>query len=173
MRDALGIYNIYKSNTISVIENNIYRVIDDVDDINFTKVDSIFTSLNDDKYNINRISALILFIMKELSFKTGDIYLSYSNIYNGVSNYLKEELSSSLFEDALCMLEEELKIKVEDDRYYIYSDYMDEDYIVNKLNYLINKDTTKYKNIDLRIKELEDKYEIKYSEKQKEAIVKA
>lgn len=173
MRDALGIYNVYKSNTISVIENNIYRVIDDVDDINFTKVDSIFTSLNDDKYNINRISALILFIMKELSFKTGDIYLSYSNIYNGVSNYLKEELSSSLFEDALCMLEEELKIKVEDDRYYIYSDYMDEDYIVNKLNYLINKDTTKYKNIDLRIKELEDKYEIKYSEKQKEAIVKA
>ena len=173
MRDALGIYNIYKSNTISVIENNIYRVIDDVDDINFTKVDSIFTSLNDDKYNINRISALILYIMKELSFKTGDIYLSYSNIYNGVSNYLKEELSSSLFEDALCMLEEELKIKVEDDRYYIYSDYMDEDYIVNKLNYLINKDTTKYKNIDLRIKELEDKYEIKYSEKQKEAIVKA
>lgn len=173
MRDALGIYNVYKSNTISVIENNIYRVIDDVDDINFTKVDSIFTSLNDDKYNINRISALILYIMKELSFKTGDIYLSYSNIYNGVSNYLKEELSSSLFEDALCMLEEELKIKVEDDRYYIYSDYMDEDYIVNKLNYLINKDTTKYKNIDLRIKELEDKYEIKYSEKQKEAIVKA
>lgn len=173
MRDALGIYNVYKSNTISVIENNIYRVIDDVDDINFTKVDSIFTSLNDDKYNINRISALILYIMKELSFKTGDIYLSYSNIYNGVSNYLKEELSSSLFADALCMLEEELKIKVEDDRYYIYSDYMDEDYIVNKLNYLINKDTTKYKNIDLRIKELEDKYEIKYSEKQKEAIVKA
>ena len=173
MRDALGIYNVYKSNTISVIENNIYRVIDDVDDINFTKVDSIFTSLNDDKYNINRISALIIYIMKELSFKTGDIYLSYSNIYNSVSNYLKEELSSSLFEDALCMLEEELKIKVEDDRYYIYSDYMDEDYIVNKLNYLINKDTTKYKNIDLKIKELEDKYEIKYSEKQKEAIIKA
>lgn len=173
MRDALGIYNVYKSNTISVIENNIYRVIDDVDDINFTKVDSIFTSLNDDKYNINRISALIIYIMKELSFKTGDIHLSYSNIYNSVSNYLKEELSSSFFEDALCMLEEELKIKVEDDRYYIYSDYMDEDYIVNKLNYLINKDTTKYKNIDLRIKELEDKYEIKYSEKQKEAIIKA
>lgn len=173
MRDALGIYNVYKSNTISIIENNIYRVIDDVDDINFTKVDSIFTTLNDDKYNINRIRALIIYVMKELSFKTGDIYLSYSDIYNSVSNYLKEEISSLLFDDALCLLEEELKIKVEDDRYYIYSDYMDENYIVNKLNYLINKDTTKYKNIDLRIKELEDKYEIKYSEKQKEAIIKA
>ena len=39
MRDSLVIYNKYKSNTIQIIENNIYRLIDDCDEINFKKVD--------------------------------------------------------------------------------------------------------------------------------------
>ena len=57
--------------------------------------------------------------------------------------------------------------------YYIFEDYESEEYIASKINYLINKEVTHYKNIDMRIKQLEDYYEIIYSDKQKEAIVKA
>lgn len=173
MRDALSIYNTYKSNTIRIIENDIYRIIDDVDDINFTKVDEVALNLNEDKYNLNRIKACIIYIMKELSFKNGDTYLSYGEIYEGVSFYLKSDLDNELFDEAISELDSELKIKIEDDKYYIYEECEAEEYIASKINYLINKNTTKYKDIDLRIKELEDKYGIEYSDKQKEAIIKA
>lgn len=173
MRDALNIYNTYKSNTIRIIENDIYRIITDVDDINFTKVDQIATTLNEDKFNLNRIKACIVYIMKELSFRNGDTYLTYGEIYEGVSFYLKGDIDNTLFDEAISELDGELKIKIEEDRYYIYEDYESEEFIVSKINYLINKDTSSYKNIDLRVKELEDKYGIEYSDKQKEAIIKA
>lgn len=173
MKDSLNIYNTYKSNTIRIIENNIYRIIDDVDGINFEKVDKIALSLDEDKYNINRIKACIINAMNSLSFKNGDTYLNYSEIYDGVSYYLNEEIDSILFDEAISELDSELKIKIEDDRYYIFEDYDAEEYIASKINYLINKDTTKYKEIDLKISELEKKDNIEYSDMQKEAIIKA
>ena len=173
MRDSLSIYNTYKSNTIRIIENDIYRIIDDVEEINFTKVDGIATTLNEDKLNLNRIKACIIYIIIELSFKKGDTYLSYGEIYEGVSFYLKTDIENILFDEAISELDGELKIKIEDDKYYLFEDYDAEEYIASKINYLINKDITHYKNIDLRVKELEDKYEIEYSDKQKEAIIKA
>ena len=173
MKDSLSIYNTYKSNTIRIIENDIYRIIDDVEDVNFTKVDEIATTLNEDKYNLNRIKACIIYIIKELSFKKGDTYLSYSEIYEGVSFYLKADIDNNLYEEAISELDGELKIKIEGDKYYLFEDYDAEEYIASKVNYLINKDVTYYKNIDMRVKELEDKYGIEYSDKQKEAIIKA
>ena len=173
MKDALSIYNIYKSNTIRVIENDIYRIIDDVEDINFTKVDEIALTLNEDKLNLNRIKACIVYIMKELSFRNGDTYLNYGEIYEGVSYYLKNDIDTNLYDEAISELDGELKIKIEDDRYYIYEEYESEEYIASKINYLINKKVNKYEDLDLRIKELEDKYKIEYSDKQKEAIIKA
>ena len=173
MKDALNIYNTYKSNTMRIIENNIYRIIDDVDDINFAKVDEIALKSEEDKYNLNRIKACTLYIMKELSFKKGDTYLSYSEIYEGVSYYLKNEIDSDIFDNAISELDGEFKIKIDDDRYYIYEDYEDEEYIASKLNFLINKDISEYKNIDVLINELEGKYNITYGDKQKEAIIKS
>ncbi len=173
MRDALAIYNMYKSNTIRIIENNIYRIIDDVDEINFTKVDEIALKLNNDKLNINRIKACIVYVMKNLSFSSGDTYLFKSEIYEGISFYLKCDIEFELFEEAISELDGEYKIKIEDDRYYIYEDYEYEENISNKIIYLINKNITKYKNIDMKVLELEDKYKIKYGEKQKEAIIKS
>lgn len=173
MKDALNIYNMYKSNTIKILEHDIYRIIEDVDEISFTKVDDIAVNLNEDKYNLNRIKACIIYIMKNLSFSNGDTYLSYGEIYDGVSFYLKADIDSNVFDEAISELDSELKIKIEEDKYYIFDEYEAEEYIASKVNYLINKDVTKYKNIDLRIEELEDKYIIEYSNKQREAIIKA
>ncbi len=173
MRDALSIYNTYKSNTIRIIENDIYKIIDDVEEINFIKVDEIATTLNEDKLNLSRIKACIVYTIKELSFKKGDTYLSYGEIYEGISYYLKTDIDSTLFDESISELDGELKIKIEDDKYYLFEDYDAEEYIADKINYLINKKVTTYKNIDMRIKELEDKYGIEYSDKQKEAIIKA
>ena len=173
MRDSLNIYNTYKDNTIRIIENNIYRLIDDIPDIGFKKVDDIATNVNTDKYNMDRIKACIIYIMKELTFKNGDTYLSYGEIYEGVSYYLNGDIDNNIYDEAISELDCELKFKIEDDRYYIYEEYESEEYIASKINYLINKPTTKYKTIDKDIIDLEEEFGIEYSEMQKEAIKKA
>ena len=173
MRDAMSIYNTYKNNTMRIIENNIYIIMDDIEDISFITLDSIALKLNDDTYNINRIKACVLYVMKNLSFNKGDTYLYYSEIYEGVSYYLKNEIDVNTFDEALGELDGELKIKIDDDKYYVYEDYESEEYIVDKINYLINKSTTTYSNLDKKISELEKKYNIEYSDKQIEAIKKS
>ena len=172
-KDSLNIYNTYKDNTIRVIENNIYRLIDDIVDIGFKRVDEIAISINSDKYNLDRVKACIIYIMKELTFKNGDTYLSYGEIYEGVSYYLNGDIDSNIFDEAISELDGELKIKIEDDRYYIYEEYESEDFIASRINYLINKPLTEYKNIDKDISSLEKEFDITYSDMQKEAIVKA
>ena len=173
MRDSLNIYNTYKDNTIRVIENNIYRLIDDIVDIGFKRVDEIAVSINSDKYSLDRIKACIVYTMKELTFKNGDTYLSYSEIYEGVSYYLGSDIENTLFDEAISELDGELKIKIEDDRYYIYEEYESEEFIASRINFLINKPTNKYKDIYTKISSLEKEYNITYSDMQKEAIVKA
>ena len=173
MRDSLNIYNTYKDNTIRVIENNIYRLIDDIVDIGFKRVDEIATTISSDKYSLDRIKACIIYTMKELTFKNGDTYLNYGEIYEGVSYYLDSDIDSNIFDEAISELDGELKIKIEDDRYYIYEEYESEEYIASKINYLINKPTNTYKDIYTKISSLEKEYNITYSDMQKEAIVKA
>ena len=173
MRDSLNIYNTYKDNTIRIIENNIYRLIDDIPDIGFKKVDDIAVNMSSDKYNMDRIKACIVYIMKELTFKNGDTYLSYGEIYEGVSYYLNGDIDNNIYDEAISELDGELKIKIEDDRYYIYEEYESEEYIASKINYLINKPTDTYKNIYTKISALEKDYGIEYSDMQKDAIVKA
>ena len=49
MKDSLAIYNVYKSNTLNVIDKNLYRMIEDVDVITFSKVDEIALKLYEGK----------------------------------------------------------------------------------------------------------------------------
>lgn len=173
MRDALLIYNTYKSNTISVIEHNIYRLIDDIEELNFIKVDNIAKKMDMESDSIERIKACIYFIMKDLTFKSGDTYLVFEDIYNSVVKYLHIELDYDYFKELLLELKNELKIEIKDDKYYLMELYDATNNIVYKFNYLMNKEKTKYKNLDDSIKQLEEFNGIIYNDKQRLAIKKA
>ncbi len=173
MRDALLIYNTYKSNTISVIEHNIYRLIDDIDEINFVKVDNIAKRMDMEADSIERIKACIYYIMKEITFKTGDTYLKWEDIYNSTVKYLKLDLADDYFQELLLELKNELKIEIKDDKYYLMELYDATNNIVYKFNYLMNKEKTKYKDLDDSIEQLEEFNGIIYNDKQRLAIKKA
>ena len=92
MKDSLAIYNKYKNFTVSTIENNIYDIIDEVDNISFKKVDEISKKLDFMYDDIRRIKACTLYIMNSLSFETGDTYLLYSDIKKYTVDYLKFDI---------------------------------------------------------------------------------
>lgn len=173
MKDALRIYNTYKSNTMEVIEHNIYSIIDDIDEINFIKVDSIARKLNDTEDSIERIKACIFYVMNYLTFKTGDLYLDRQKIYDSVIKYLKFEIDYDYFNELLEELSGELKIHIVNDKYYLEDIFDSENNIVNKINYLSKKSKTNYIDLDVKINLLEELNGIKYNDKQKEAIIKS
>ena len=97
MKDALNIYNFYKKETISIIENNPYKLIDDVD-ISFVKIDELANKFDINENDERRVKACIIYIMKYILFLNSDTYLYFDEIYNGVLKYLKIDLSKETFD---------------------------------------------------------------------------
>lgn len=173
MKASLDIYNKYKQDTLSIINNNIYTIIDDELDISFLKIDEIGKKLNIDILDKHRIEACIIYIMKTLVFKNGDTYLNYQDIYESLCKYIDFMINEEDFDNYLNNLKENKKIVVENRRYYLYEMYEAENNIIEKIRILKNIPKTKNKKILSLIEEHEKMYDIKYNEKQKEAIVSA
>lgn len=173
MRDSLLIYNTYKSNTIMILDNNIYRIIDDIEEINFPKVDGIVRKKTINIDNDLRIKACIYYIMSELTFKNGDTYLGIEEISEGVCQYLRYDIDIKLIEELVIELSGEMKVTIIEDKYYLSDIYEAQYNIIDRIKYLISKEKKVYKKLDKEIKEMEEINSIFYNDKQKEAIKKA
>lgn len=173
IKDSMSIYNKYKKQTLDIINNNIYQIINDIDEINFSKVDSIALNQGLNKIDPERIKACIIYIMNELTFQKGDTYLDYEDIIRGVVNYIQEDLSLDIFDEYMYELEKERKIVNYDKHYYLQEIFSNETYIAEKIVDLSTKDNKKIKDIDKYLEKLEKKYKIEYNDKQKEAIIES
>lgn len=173
MKDALLIYNKYKSDTIRIIENNIYRIPFDIDEINFRKVDLLADKKNIEPDDIGRVKSAIIYIMKELLFKNGDTYLYEEEIYDDLNKYFDFSLNDDRFKEALEELKDEEEIKIDVDRYYT-KEYKDaEDTIINKIKVLLDKKIQPDNKIDEGILKLQKINKITYNDDQKKAIKKS
>ena len=170
MKDALNIYSTYKEQTINNIEYNIYMLAEDIENINFQKLDEIATNLNYDAEDERRIEACIVYVMKTLTFENGDTYLLKEKIQVGINQYLRIEKD---IEMNLIHLNQEGKIIIEENNYYLREMYEQEKNIADTLYYLSNKESVKIKEFDKHIQSLEKENRIVYNDQQKEAIKKA
>ena len=172
MKDSLNIYNIYKKDTIAKLEHNPYCLIDDAD-TSFVKVDEIAVKFNIEPTDERRVKACIIYVMKKILFSNSDTYLVYDEIFNGVCEYLKIDLSEILFSSYLDELIQEKKVCFLENKYYLKEMYDAEMNVAKCIGDLINNVTNQYKKLDEYIKELEKENAIEYNEKQKVAIKKA
>ncbi|MEG2322293.1 MAG: ATP-dependent RecD-like DNA helicase [Bacilli bacterium] len=168
MKEALDIYNIYKSNTIMKIEHNIYNLFLEAN-ISFIKIDEIASNLKIEPNDERRIKACIIYIMKELIYKRSDTYLELEDIYDNVYRYLQVSLDNVDFKQLLSELVNEGSICIIDQRYYLKEMFEAENNTVMSIIKLING-KTKYKGLDEGIKALETVNNITYNDKQKKAI---
>ena len=173
MKDALLVYNKYKSNAIGMVEHNVYLLIDDIEEITFLKVDSIAREMHIEEDNESRVKACILYTMKELTYKNGDTYLTLEEIYDMTLRFLKVDLSEDLFREYLNELVVEEKVVNEEERYYLEEVFESEKQILNKIKILLQKRKEKPKKLDELLEALEKNSGISYNDKQKEAIEKA
>ena len=170
-RDSMLIYNTYKGKTKSIIEENIYKLIDDIYDMYFKKIDNIALENNVSKDDPNRIKAAIIYIMNEVSNTFGHSYYYRDEINTYIPRVLGIEIGD--LDKYLTELEKDIKIVIKEDKYYLREMYEAECLIVKRFRMLNNNKSLTDKKIDSTIKEIESFLEITYNDEQREAISKS
>ena len=171
MREALSIYNEYKTNTMKIIDNNIYQISYNLSDISFLKIDKAGYLLNIDSADDRRVKAATLYVMKNLIYQNGDSYLSKEVIVSNVNKFLNIDYNN--YDEVFKKLEEMDYIVIDGDDYYLEDIWNAEANIAERLYDMSSKPLKKYKNLDNLLSELEKINDIKYNDEQKKAIVKA
>lgn len=170
-KNALAIVNKYKMKAMDKITENIYSLIEDMD-FNFLDIDSIALNSGIDKNDDRRIQALIIYVINEVTFESGNTYLSYEEILHNILKY-NQNINGEVLEYNIFKLNELGKIKIVDDRYYLKEFYEAEKYIADKLCFLNDIEKVTPKNLDKKIEDLEAKNGIVYDKIQRSAITKA
>ena len=172
-KDSMLIYNKYKGNTLSNIEEDLYQLTRDIRDINFKKIDMIALRQNYDRDDIRRIKSAILYTMEEMCNLLGHSYLDIKDIYSYTIRVLGNNISEEIFIEAMNSLILNLFVIKDDIRYYLKEMWDAEDNIVKRVKYLINKDKKVIKKIDNFIEDLEKDMNITYDEVQLTAVKEA
>ncbi|MBO5772596.1 MAG: ATP-dependent RecD-like DNA helicase [Clostridia bacterium] len=176
---AVKIYNVYKEDTISVIETNPYKLIDNVDGIGFISADRIAVATGHEKDGEFRIRAAIVYCLQESAEKTGHTYLVREELLDQASKLLDLDLSEmpqKVF-DVLTKMVLEPIIKQFDKNgktcISLLRHYNAEKFIASKLT-RINKDC-KAKSLSslTLLGEFEKQHGITFDEGQKNAVVTA
>ena len=172
MKDSLLIYNKYKADTIRNLDSDIFRFLDDIPELSFIKLDEIALKMQMAADDERRIKACIFYIMKELTFKTGDTYFLLEEITYQVERYLK--ISRTIdYDYYMHELVLEGKVYIVDDKYYLKELYLAEMNIARTLLFLNAKAKSNYPKLDKWLEAIEEENTISYNEKQKEAIKSA
>lgn len=169
-KDAMIVYNFYKKKTKDIIENNIYQLVQDIYNLNFKKIDYIALKNGIEKDANIRVEASIIYIMSEVSNAYGHSYYYKDELSMYLPRVLGIKVSDEKLENALKNLEQNLLIIVKEEKYYLKEMYESECLIVKRFRMLSHEKEPSSKNLDEKIKEIENILNITYNEEQLQAI---
>ena len=169
-KDAMIVYNFYKNKTKNIIDTNIYQIIEDIYNMTFKKIDAIALKSGLEKDAPIRVEASIIYIMNELSNAYGHSYYFKEEIASYLQRVLGVNITEELFLSSLENLEKNLLIVKREDRYYLKEMYESETLITKRFRMLSREEDIVIKDIDSKIRELENLFGITYNEQQFLAI---
>ena len=167
--EATRIYKKYGSSTKYILEANLYVLTEILD---FNKVDAIYKSHHEEMDPV-RLKACILEVMRRLSNQHGDTYYQVEEIKDALQKEFGLILDEIVFDEIVYGLEEENKIVLENDRYYLVEYYEAEKDISESLYHLSASGNTPFYDFDQELARLEEENHVSYNEDQKNAIRKA
>ena len=168
VKEVTKLISTYGKKIKDILTNDLYSLIDYID---FKKLDEVYFHLFEET-NDMRILGCFIETLKRLSFENGDTYSTQEEIYDYLLNEFNIDLYDR-FDFYERILKNSYKIKVKDNKYYLFDIYNDEKYIADNLFRRANFDKETIKNIDNKILLIENDYSIKYNDEQKKAIKEA
>lgn len=174
---AMRIFQVYKDETLQVLKNNPYQMIQDVEGIGFARADALGLGIGFTKDQPERIQAGCLHIIQELSLQEGHIFINRKDLISEASSILTDhsyKISVLEVETQILYLEEEGKLIAEADNVYLPSLFFAEKGLVTNIVKILKSDDhiEEFPEAEFlkAIGETEEEFKIEYAPSQKEAI---
>jgi len=175
VKTAAKIYKKFGSAAVDIIKSNPYILCEEIDGIGFKTADDVALKLNIAPDNLNRVRAGVLYTLKYNTqfghtYLPRDILVPTSARLLGVHEDVTSEALDILVKDGLCVSD----LRDGRDGIYIYSHYMCEKYVAQKIGEL-NKYKYKIKTEDI-VKQtdiIEKKHKLRFADSQRQAVISA
>lgn len=177
---AAAIMQTYKTESLTVLQENPYCLIEDVEGIGFRRADQLAQELGFAPDHPHRLKGALLSVLQEISLSNGDTYAESDelldkslHVLEGSQRFLIEEVALI---EALASLVEEGKIMEDNRRFALPSLYFAEEGIASNLERLLKKKQhLRYPGVDLdkELLSLQKDLAIKYDAIQAAAIKEA
>ena len=168
---AKKIYNRYSDNSINIINENPYRLCDDIFGIGFKIADKIAKKAGIENDSVFRIKSGIIYMLGQLQ-EAGNCYFPYESLIEQAKDFLDVEIND--IKKTLEILIKEKNIIISDDKAYLYETYNDEKFVADELIKIKNESpdsTLNFFNIEEDIKEISKLSKIMIDEDQLEAVI--
>ena len=170
IENVTQVYNEYGVNTVEIIKNNPYVILDIVARIGFSEIDNIALENGITLNNLERLEASIKYAMK-IAEQNGHTYVKKDNLVDFVINLTGAEEENVLH--AIAELSMKRYLNIEEERISLESLSISELEIATKLELLKNAKIKKIKNVLDKITEIEKEENITLTTEQKTAIISA
>ena len=175
---GMKIYQTYREETIQILTENPYRLIEEVEGVGFTKADELGSKLGITGNHPDRIKAAVLHVLNQAALQEGHVYLEAEQVLPQVKSMLEQsqpvEIPYESISKAVIEMQEEGKICGEETRMYLPSLYFSEVGIASKVLDLLqennNRQAFSIDEIRKVIGEVEERLEVTYAETQAKAI---
>lgn len=178
---AVRIYQVYENDTIQLLTENPYRLIEEVEGVGFQRADELGAKLHITGDHPDRIKAAVLHLLNAGALSEGHVYMDAQDILPQAKSLLEMsqayEIPFEAISKACIELREESKICGEETRLYMPSLYFSEIGIASKITELVQKNAehSAFPTSEIRkfIGDAEERFGVSYAETQVDAIEKA
>ena len=176
---AVKIYDKYKNGTEAIISKNPYKMVEDIDGIGFKTADKIAIKMGIDPDSTFRMRAGIIYILNEITMKTGSTLVDSSILNKSVFDLLgiSNENKNDAFDQVVAnlIIDGYIKEYIQDQEvYYSLSKYYNmERAIAGKLAKLMLTKASYMPDISYYLAEYEKQAKIELHQSQKDAIITA
>jgi exodeoxyribonuclease V alpha subunit len=177
---AFSIYQTYKDETLTVIQENPYQLVEDIEGIGFKRADNIAEQLGIQADSMIRIRAAILHEVFDLSVRSGNTYVPAEQLLEATIQTLEAsrpvEISPEQVANQIIELVQMGKIQQEETKLFENSLYFSEWGIGTAIERLLTrKKEIRYeqKEIEKNIRIIEKRLGIQYGDSQQAAIEQA
>ena len=173
-RLVMKIFKKYQYQALEIIQENPYRLIDDIEGIGFIKADELAKRLGVASDDPRRIRAALLYVIDQIAIQKGHTYVYHKQLLQSALQYLNQK-SNQLLD--LAQIEGQIQALIQKKKIYIEGDFLFITLLVNsekgiaesimRLQTEVKAEDDKVLNT---ISELKEEMAITYSPEQEEAI---
>lgn len=167
---ANRIYKRYGLDSIKVINENPYRLADEVKGIGFLKADEIALKNGMPKDSPFRVESAVMYVLKQMS-EDGDVFGYREKVEKDCRDFL--QLDVSYVENAVKSLIQKKKIIFEDDALYLIPLYKAETYAAKKIVELLQSKTKRVNVTKKEVKAMGKELDRDYAPEQIQAIIES